>query len=99
MKKTLYAVAASALFSVAGLAGAAEPVELTENQMDIVSAGAYSGAGGTAWAIYGDAVSATSSSTKQVYLPWFVKKETEASTFNYASGGFAYTGSGSSSTL
>ena len=42
MKKVLTAVAAGALMSLGGLASAAEPVQLTDNQMDSVAAGQVS---------------------------------------------------------
>ena len=39
MKKILVAIAAGGLMSLGGLASAAEPVQLTDNQMDSVAAG------------------------------------------------------------
>jgi 1-aminocyclopropane-1-carboxylate deaminase/D-cysteine desulfhydrase-like pyridoxal-dependent ACC family enzyme len=57
MKKTLTSIAAVALFSAAGFASAAEPMQLTEAQMDGVSAGSAviisSSAGGSAGAVLG----------------------------------------------
>lgn len=71
MKKTLSALAATALLSAAGLAGAAEPVQLTESQMDTVSAGATSIATGTFFAGLGAGYSNSSTGTVQVLFPLY----------------------------
>lgn len=42
MKKTFFAIAAGSLMSIAGFASAAEPMQLTEGQMDGVAAGSHS---------------------------------------------------------
>ncbi len=101
MKKTLYAVAASALFSIAGLAGAAEPLQLSENQMDNVSAGWTSVASGSSWALLGSSVSTSGTSATQVSVlpPLFAYGRTEATTFNFASGVLAITSSSAGSSL
>ena len=87
MKKTLIALAAGTLMSVAGFASAAEPMQLTENQMDAVAAGTGGGtitvvseAGGTASARNGFAssYSETSASVNGV--------RTSASSSNFAYG-------------
>ena len=69
MKKILLTIAAGSLMSVAGLASAAEPVQLTDTQMDKVAAGGYSidvAAGGYAEAVFGRATSVTKAKTS----PW-----------------------------
>lgn len=54
-KKVIISVLTGTLMSVAGLAGAAEPVQLSETQMDSVSAGQQSAAAGSASALLGTA--------------------------------------------
>lgn len=70
MKKTLVSFAAVTLMSAAGFASAAQPVQLTETQMDNVAAGTKivltSTAGGSAGAVLGYAGS--SSKTKMNVL-------------------------------
>lgn len=88
MKKTLSAIAACAMFSVAGLAAADEPMQLTENQMDHVSAGAVSVAGSSAFALLGTALSGSSSGTNVTIKPWKVTLETNANSFALADGLF-----------
>jgi len=86
MKKTLSAVAASALLSVAGLASAAEPMQLDDSQMDSVSAGATSVAAGLATALFGTVVSDSNSGTEVVLTPISVTATTYAGSFNLATG-------------
>lgn len=82
MKKIFSLVAASALLSTAGLVSAAEPVQLDDAQMDAVSASGYSGAGGYSTALFGTAVSNSSSTNTTT----FFFNRTTANSFNLASG-------------
>lgn len=86
MKKIISAVAAGALMSVAGLASAAEPMQLNDSQMDTVSAGAISVAAGQALAVFGTVISNTGSGTSVVLTPVSLTAETYANSFNLASG-------------
>lgn len=86
MKKSLFAVAAAAMLSAAGMAGAAEPVQLTESQMDTVSAGATSSAGGAFFAGLGAGYSNSSTGTYQSYTWYGVHKITWADNETAAAG-------------
>lgn len=93
MKKIISAAAASALMSVAGLASAAEPMQLSDNQMDTVSAGAISIAAGGAGALLGTVISNTSSGTAIVLTPVSLSAITSANSFNFGSGLLVFAGS------
>lgn len=97
MKTMIKAVLASVLLAGAGVAAAAGPVELTDNQMDNVAAGAYlhSGSGGSAFAIGGLAGSGTTTSATTV--GWFSR--TSSSTVSLAVGVVASASSGGGSTI
>jgi len=86
MKKTLSAIAACAMFSVAGLAAAEEPMQLTENQMDNVSAGAISIANSGSFALLGTALSGSSSSTSSRLTATSLTLRTNADSFALADG-------------
>lgn len=85
MKKLLTAAAATALLSLAGLANAAEPLQLSDNQMDSVSAGQSSSVSTGGAAVFGTLTSAVETGT-QVTYGWRVVKQT------YASGGTTVSG-------
>lgn len=63
MKKNNFAPAlVASLFFASGLASAAEPMQLTDSQMDAVSAGQWSVASGSAFSWYGTASSQATTS-------------------------------------
>ena len=81
-KNTFTPMLAAALICAAGLASAAEPMQLTESQMDAVSAGQVSVASGSALSWYG---TASSQATTSAYSRWPVRV-TSASAISVATG-------------
>jgi hypothetical protein len=75
-------VLAVGLVLVAGLASASEPMQLTESQMDAVSAGQVSVASGSALSWYG---TASSQATTSAFSQWPVRI-TNASAISVATG-------------
>lgn len=100
MKKTLTAIAATALMSLAGIAGAAEPVQLNDSQMDNVSAGAmasYTFTGGAA--LLGAVASGSQTSAYTRVGPWSMTMRTTASSATIATGVGVIAGSSAGSHL
>lgn len=97
MKSLIKAAAASVLLCVAGWAAAAEPVALSDNQMDSVAAGTYlhSGSGGSAFALLG--LAGTGTTTSATTVGYFSR--TSSSTVSLAVGVVAYASSGGGSTI
>jgi hypothetical protein len=86
MKKLFATAVATACLSLAGVAGAAEPVQLTDNQMDAVSAGQTSIATTGGFALIGAVASGATTSANVTYKPWYVSKTTSASAATLAVG-------------
>jgi len=84
MKKTLAAIAAGALLSIGGFASAAEPMQLTDNQMDTISAGQSSWASSGGHAIFGVVATGADSSSASYFHG--AVKVTNASTATIALG-------------
>lgn len=99
MKKALSAIAATALLSVAGLASASEPLQLSDNQMDTVSAGSTSVAAGLATAVWGTTISNSSAGTLVVITPIAVAAATHANSFNLATGYYVLASSAAAASL
>ena len=97
MKRTLAAIATGTVLSIGGIASAAEPVQLTDTQMDAVAAGQYSHAssGGSAWIgiVFSTADSGSYSSSNWCYTV----KVTNASagTLSFGAGASAHASAGS----
>lgn len=86
MKKTITALAATALVSVAGFASAAEPVQLTDSEMDTVSAGQSSWATSSGFALIGTVASGADTEAWVRYRNGTVTKYTAASAATLSSG-------------
>ena len=86
MKKVLTAIAAGALMSLGGLASAAEPVQLTDNQMDSVAAGQTSVATTAGFAAIGVVASAANTSAYQRVTPFTLTRVTTASAATISAG-------------
>lgn len=99
MKKSISALAACAMFSVAGFAGASEPMQLSDNQMDAVSAGAYSIAEGYAVGVLATVVSNSESGTLIKIGSGGTIAKTKASSFNMSSGYVVKAASGAAAEL
>ncbi|RJF92502.1 hypothetical protein [Noviherbaspirillum saxi] len=91
MKKVLTTIAASTLMSLGGLASAAEPVQLSDSQMDSVAAGQTSIATTSGFALIGTVASGADTSTYARYRWGSVTKVTTASSASLASGVFVAT--------
>lgn len=85
MKKLITAAAATTLMAFAGLASAAEPLQLSDNQMDSVSAGQSSSVSSGGTAVFGTITTGVETGT-QVRYGSFVVKQT------FASGGTSVSG-------
>ena len=86
MKKILTAVAAGALMSLGGLASAAEPMQLTDNQMDSVAAGQVSAATTSGFAVVGVVASGADTAAFLRVTPFSVTRVTTASAATISSG-------------
>lgn len=86
MKKFLTAASAAALLGFAGIASAAEPVQLTDSQMDAVSAGQSSVATSGGFAGFGTVASGADTNAYVRYRCGTVTKYTAASAATISSG-------------
>lgn len=87
MKKTLTALAAGILMSAGGLASAAEPVQLTDSQMDNVAAGGMESIATTSgFALFGTVASGAETGAVVRYTWGSVTKRTYASSATISSG-------------
>lgn len=87
MKKTLTALAAGVLLSAGGVASAAEPVQLSDSQMDTVAAGGMESVATTSgFALIGTVASGAETGAYARYTWGSVTKKTYASSATIASG-------------
>lgn len=87
MKKTLTAIAAGVLLSAGGLASAAEPVQLTDSQMDNVAAGGMQSLATTSgFALFGTVASGAETGAIVKYRWGSVTKATYASSATISTG-------------
>lgn len=85
MKKLFTAVAATTLLSLGGFANAAEPLQLSDAQMDNVSAGQSSSVSTGGSAVYGTLATGADTGTTVKYR-WTVVKQTYAGGSTMVSG-------------
>lgn len=87
MKKTITTLAAGLLMSAAGLASAAEPVQLSDSDMDKVAAGAMQSVATTSgFALFGTVASGAETGAYVRYSWGSVTKKTYASSATISSG-------------
>jgi len=99
MKKTLTAIAATALMSLAGVASAAEPMQLDDSQMDNVSAGQVSFSVTAGAALIGTVASGSDTSAFTRITPRSRTYVTTASSATIATGVGVIAGSAAGSRL
>lgn len=100
MKKTLTAIAATALMSLAGVVSAAEPMQLDDSQMDNVSAAGMSSFSITAGRVLiGTVASGSETAAYTRITPWSRTYQTTASSATIATGVGVVAGSAAGSRL
>lgn len=99
MKKLFTAASAAALMSLAGLANAAEPLQLTDSQMDNVSAGQSSSVSTGGTAVFGTIATGADTGTLVKYRWGSVVKQTSAGGATMVSGFLIRAGASAGSSL